>query len=179
VIARHGRAIAAVGVTLAALSGCARDAQPRTSGRAPFQAEVPYGDMNEVARRERSEIARPPTRERRLCETLGRTADMTLVPTANGVLIRLRPVDGLRADALGASRELRRALIWPAEYAAERDESEMGCGVVELGREVAIAEVREVGTSDGAVAFELHTAAWPGRGDLLRGRARVFIDEVR
>jgi hypothetical protein len=177
----HGRAVAAVGLTLVALSGCARESEPaRTNGRAPFQAEIPAAAADESGRDERSQIARPPTRERKLCEALSRSADMRLTATANGVMIRLNPADGLRADALGAARELTRALHWPAEYAAEREEADTGCGVVELGREVAMAEVREVsGGPDGdTVWFELHAVAWPGREDLLRGRARIFIDEA-
>jgi hypothetical protein len=179
-VAMRGRAVAAVGLALAGLSGCARDTEPpRTNGRAPFQAEIPAG-TDDTGRGERSQIARPPTRERKLCEALGRSADMTLTPTQNGVVVRLNPAEGLRADALGAARELTRALNWPPEYAAEREEADTGCGVVELGREVAMAEVREVsgGPDDDTVWFELHAVAWPGREDLLRGRARIFIDEA-
>jgi len=159
--------------------GCTKDNETRQSTPA-FQAEVPIGPQEPLSA-ERGRAATPPTREQKLCEALGGSAKLSLVPGENNtVVMRIQPAEGLRAEALGAARELERAMHWPAEYAAQRKgPDDNGCSVVELGREVAMAEVREVSGSDGNVSYELHLAPWPGRADLLRGRARIFIEEFQ
>ena len=130
---------------------------------------------------ERGRATAPPTREQKLCEALGGSAKLSIVPGENNtVVMRIHPAEGRRAEALAAARELERAMHWPSEYAAQRTGTDdTGCSVVDLGREVAMAEVREVAGPDGEVSYALHLAPWPGRADLLRGRARDFIEEFQ